>query len=216
MKYLHLFFCITSLTATGSSLLCMQCSAVDESSCIGQERKCPSHDYVCAATNTLSIMEGKTFKNFTRTCERRSSCGITGSIGFQKGKIKTATSCCDADSCTPSMPLLPSDNGRKTGLTCRSCTSRDSTWCYTEQTIECTGEEDRCILQYATITGSRYSKTAVRGCATKSLCDVGNQYHNFGDLKITRDVTCTSGSSTFHHNLILFTLTTLFSRLLIL
>ncbi|KAM4652240.1 phospholipase A2 inhibitor and Ly6/PLAUR domain-containing protein-like [Discoglossus pictus] len=233
MRHLFVLSCFLVFTVIDASLLCMQCTAVDEASCVGQERRCPSHDYLCASTNTLTIMGGKSHTNFTRSCERRSSCGITGTIGFQKGMVKTVISCCEVDSCTPSMPaktycyihegpyghhgikylppfivvsmdpMCQGDTPQRNGLTCASCTSTDSTWCHTEDTIACTGEENRCMLKQITTTGSKYSYTAIRGCATKPLCDVGYQYHEFGGQKITTYVKCTNGGITFHHNLIL-------------
>uniref|UniRef100_A0A8C5PZJ1 UPAR/Ly6 domain-containing protein n=1 Tax=Leptobrachium leishanense TaxID=445787 RepID=A0A8C5PZJ1_9ANUR len=191
MKSLLLFTCLLSgLVSFGYSLSCMHCQTEGELSCTGDEKKCPSENYACAATSTISIIEGVARKTFSRSCEKRSSCGIFGTIGYLKGKVKTATSCCYADSCTPSSPALPVDNSQRVGLTCSSCTSQDSTWCHTGETIECTGEEKRCLFQATTTSGPKQRKSSVRGCASKSLCDIGSQSHDFGNgikcIQVTR------------------------------
>ncbi|CAH2318148.1 Hypothetical predicted protein [Pelobates cultripes] len=154
--------------------------------------------------------EGVARKTFSRSCEKRSSCGISGTIGYLKGKVKTATSCCFTDGCTPSSPALPSDSTQRVGLTCSSCTSLDSAWCHTKETIECTGDERRCIFKATTISGPKYSRSAVRGCATKTLCDTGSQSQDFGNgIKVNTDVTCTSDSTDLQLNLLLLTMVSL-------
>ncbi|KAG8433707.1 hypothetical protein GDO86_012168 [Hymenochirus boettgeri] len=194
-----------SSISTGYALSCVHCRVEEENFCTGQEKRCPTWgDFVCASTSTLTIMEGFTRKTFSRSCEMRSSCGIAGSIGYQKGKIKTSTTCCHADNCIPSTPVLPTENMQRVGLTCRSCTALDSKWCYTDETMECTGEEKRCILQSTTLSGSKSGTTTVRGCATKNLCDIGSQTHNFGDVQMRTDITCTSGAISLHHFVLLF------------
>ncbi|KAM4703269.1 phospholipase A2 inhibitor gamma subunit B-like [Rhinophrynus dorsalis] len=211
------FLCIFSiLISTGYCLSCIHCRAEGENSCTGEEKKCPTYDdFVCASTSTITIMEGVARKTFTRSCEKRITCGISGNIGYQKGKIKTATSCCYSDSCTPSMPALPPDNTQKAGLTCRSCTSMNSKWCYTDETIDCTGEERRCILQTTSMSGAKSGMTAVRGCATKNLCDIGSRDQDFGDVKMRMEVTCTSVAICLRNNLFVLAFAALLSIKLI-
>ncbi|XP_075462386.1 phospholipase A2 inhibitor and Ly6/PLAUR domain-containing protein-like isoform X2 [Ascaphus truei] len=216
MRPLLIFTVISALAAPGYSLLCSHCNALGETSCTGDEKKCPSDDYMCGSTNTVTIMEGVASKMFTRSCEKRSACGISASIGFLKGKIKTATSCCNMDSCTPSMPILPIENFQKNGVTCQSCTSSDSYWCHTGETMECTGEEKRCIRQSTKTSGAKSSTIAVRGCATKNICDLGNQDHDYGRIKTITEMTCTSSSINVHHNLLLLALAALLSMKLML
>ncbi|KAM8927844.1 uncharacterized protein RCH25_008152 [Pelodytes ibericus] len=203
---LFLFFtCIlSSLASLGYSLTCIHCMADGELSCTGDEKRCPSDDYACASTTTIRFIDGTAQKTFSRSCEKRSSCGVSGSISYKNGKFKTATSCCYMDTCTPSLPALPVDNSQRVGLTCRSCTSQDSAWCHTSDTIECTGEERRCIFQATTISGSKYSKSALRGCGSKNICDLGSQSHDFGNgVKVWKDVTCTSGGMDPQRSLLL-------------
>uniref|UniRef100_A0A803JRR0 Phospholipase A2 inhibitor subunit gamma B n=1 Tax=Xenopus tropicalis TaxID=8364 RepID=A0A803JRR0_XENTR len=159
---------------------------------------CPITELCCALST-----EGVASKSFSRSCEKRASCGISGSIGYQRGKIKTATTCCFSDACTPSNPALPLENMQRTGLTCRSCTSLNSKWCHTEDTVDCTGEERKCILQTTTTSGSKSGLRAVRGCATNDLCAIGSQSHDFGDIKEWTEVYCTNGSIALQQSILL-------------
>ncbi|XP_053308282.1 phospholipase A2 inhibitor and Ly6/PLAUR domain-containing protein-like [Spea bombifrons] len=218
MESFLLFTCVLSvLVSPGYSLSCVHCISDGVFPCEGEEKRCPSDSYACVSTLTTSIIDGAVKKTFSRSCEKRSSCGIEGTIGFQKGKIKIAKSCCYTEGCTPSLPTLPGDSAQRAGLTCRSCTSSDSTWCYTSDTIECIGEEKRCILQATTTSGPKYSKSAVRGCATKNLCDIGSQYLDYGNgIKVYKEVTCTSAGISLRLDFILLTLTALLSSKLML
>ncbi|NP_001090011.1 uncharacterized protein LOC735083 precursor [Xenopus laevis] len=204
MESLLTFSFFLSFISTGYSLSCVHCKVEGENFCQGLEKQCPkSGDFVCASTSTVTIIEGVASKSFSRSCERRTSCGISGSIGYLRGKIKTATTCCFNDGCSPSTPALPLENMQRVGLTCRSCTSLDSKWCYTEDTIDCTGEERKCILQTTTISGSKTGLRTVRGCATNDLCALGSHYNDYGEIKEWTEVTCTNGTTPLQQNLLL-------------
>ncbi|XP_069802553.1 phospholipase A2 inhibitor and Ly6/PLAUR domain-containing protein-like [Dendropsophus ebraccatus] len=192
MGSLILTTCIlSSLLSLGHSLTCFVCRKEGDLSCAGEERACPK-DYVCAATATITIMDGMQTKTFTRSCERRNACGVAGTIAYQRGQVKTATSCCYTDSCYPSTPVLPIDEHRRNGLTCSSCTAHDSAWCYGKESIECTGQENKCIFMSHTYTGAKYSKNAFRGCGTKAICDLGSQSHNYGSVTLQTDIRCSN------------------------
>ncbi|KAE8594365.1 hypothetical protein XENTR_v10019607 [Xenopus tropicalis] len=204
MRRTLIFTFLLTLPTCCYSLSCVHCKVEGENFCQGPERKCPTWgDFVCASTSTITIMEGVASKSFSRSCEKRASCGISGSIGYQRGKIKTATTCCFSDACTPSNPALPLENMQRTGLTCRSCTSLNSKWCHTEDTVDCTGEERKCILQTTTTSGSKSGLRAVRGCATNDLCAIGSQSHDFGDIKEWTEVYCTNGSIALQQSILL-------------
>ncbi|XP_063798360.1 phospholipase A2 inhibitor and Ly6/PLAUR domain-containing protein-like isoform X2 [Pseudophryne corroboree] len=206
MGYIFTLLCISGLLSAGHSLTCVVCRSEEAFTCTGEERVCPK-DYVCASTSTVTIMEGRATKTFTRSCERRNTCGTAGSIGYQRGKIKTAISCCYSDSCYPSNPALPPDDAQRNGLSCRSCTSHDSIWCHTSETIDCTGQENKCIFQTDVYSGAKYGKTAVRGCGTKAICDIGSQTHNYGGTNLRREITCSNDGFSLRSSLLLLAIT---------
>uniref|UniRef100_A0A803JKN1 UPAR/Ly6 domain-containing protein n=1 Tax=Xenopus tropicalis TaxID=8364 RepID=A0A803JKN1_XENTR len=90
---------------------------------------------------------------YTLSCIPHNQCDKSGSIRIPNGKIKRGISCCYTDDCTPPTPTLPADNNTVNGLVCRTCASADSAWCYTSDTMQCTGDENMCLLQTTEIKG---------------------------------------------------------------
>ncbi|CAH2318609.1 Hypothetical predicted protein [Pelobates cultripes] len=171
---------------------------------------------MCGSTFTFSIIDGVAQKVFFRSCEKNSFCGLSGTIGFQKGKVKTATTCCSSDSCKPQTPALPRDSTQRVGLNCSSCSTVNSAFCHTNEIIECTGEETKCILQSTIISGIANSKSAVRGCATKNICDFGSQSYDFGDgNKVKTEVMCSNGSINLLPKSMLLTIISLMSAIML-
>ncbi|XP_072282017.1 phospholipase A2 inhibitor and Ly6/PLAUR domain-containing protein-like isoform X1 [Pyxicephalus adspersus] len=203
---------LSTLIAVGHAIHCTVCrSEGGDFTCSGDDKEC-GRDYVCASTSTITVMEGLSTKSFSRTCARRNNCGASGSIVFQGGYFKTATSCCTSDYCTPTSPILPQDGIRRNGLTCRSCTSLESNWCHTKETIDCTGDENRCILQTDVYSGKKYAKMAMRGCGTKAICDLGSQTFSFGGVSLSREITCTSHGLSLHANVLLVAIVALLAH----
>ncbi|CAJ0955733.1 unnamed protein product [Ranitomeya imitator] len=128
---------------------------------------------------------------------------------FLSCKVCTSTSAqlCNASSlvcpegyvCASSYTLtntLPDDNFQPNGLSCQTCLSVYSKWCYSKQTIDCTGEEDACLLQTSEYYAPIRRSIAIRGCATKSICSLGTQWIKFGTLKIKFKYSCVFSSTT--------------------
>ncbi|KAG9469309.1 hypothetical protein GDO78_020867, partial [Eleutherodactylus coqui] len=91
---------------------------------------------------------------------------------------------------------VPTKSHNPNGVICRSCISAQSTSCYSSDTIRCTGDENMCLLQGTEITG--LLSTAMRGCATKSMCDLGSQSINTGGSTMKFTFACTSGGLSAH------------------
>ncbi|MEE6481903.1 hypothetical protein FKM82_013059 [Ascaphus truei] len=173
-----------------------------DTSCTGSSISCPA-DNVCLSSYTVTTVGGIEISTlFTRSCELQSKCDMSGSIIIPNGKIKTTTSCCTTDNCTPPIPTLPADNGVMNGLTCRACASADTDECYTSDTLECTGNEKMCLLQTTKKTGAVSSTVAFRGCATKSICNIGSQYVSDGGTNMEVKRSCTDGSVGLHQGFI--------------
>ncbi|XP_069599046.1 phospholipase A2 inhibitor and Ly6/PLAUR domain-containing protein-like [Ranitomeya imitator] len=181
---------------TGYALSCTQCTSTT-STCTGNSVICSSGQ-ACGTAYTEIGVGGSTAGTVVRTCALSSECGFIGSMTIQQIKYRMGISCCHFENCAPLTPSLPSRNSTQNGLVCRTCTSPDSTWCYTSDTMQCTGDEDMCILQTTKITGSNPVSTAMRGCATKSICDLGNQYQNIGNVVTEVKIFCTDGGLSVH------------------
>ncbi|XP_069803320.1 phospholipase A2 inhibitor NAI-like isoform X2 [Dendropsophus ebraccatus] len=188
---------LSALIATSDALSCTECISTIFSSCSGPSVTCPS-GYQCGSTYTKSFEGGMTSTVFVRSCMPSSHCNLVGSISQQQGQIKTVSSCCNTANCNPTVPALPTPGSNLNGVVCRSCLSAKSDWCYTKDTISCTGNENMCLLQTSKITGSVSLSTAIRGCATKSLCDLGSQSYSANGESTDIKFTCTSGGISVH------------------
>uniref|UniRef100_A0A6I8SPX2 Provisional ortholog of phospholipase A2 inhibitor and LY6/PLAUR domain containing n=1 Tax=Xenopus tropicalis TaxID=8364 RepID=A0A6I8SPX2_XENTR len=174
-----------------SSLQCVECMNQEGETCTGALVTCPSGDYVCSSTYTLTMMQGAgTSKQFVRQCESRTSCGKAGSITMPGGRIKSNSACCSTDGCDPGTISFPPDKTGKNGQVCESCLAIGSETCSSVTPMECTGEETSCITQITSITGLVSTKMAIRGCSTKEICDVGSLDTDQDGMKMKITVTC--------------------------
>ncbi|XP_069803489.1 phospholipase A2 inhibitor and Ly6/PLAUR domain-containing protein-like isoform X3 [Dendropsophus ebraccatus] len=90
---------------------------------------------------------------------------------------------------------VPKTSYNFNGVVCPCCTSA-SDWCYTTETIRCTGDENRCILQIVEIPD--LGSTVLRGCATQSMCDDGSVSESVDGLSVNMKITCTNGGRGVH------------------
>ncbi|XP_075046993.1 phospholipase A2 inhibitor and Ly6/PLAUR domain-containing protein-like [Mixophyes fleayi] len=176
----------------GYSLKCISCQSYSSTSCTGTTTvECPAGN-ACGYVYAEASEGGLKTRVLIRSCIIENQCNTSGSITYYSGKSKTATSCCSTDNCAPLPLKIPADSTEKNKLVCRSCLKANANWCYTSDTMECTGDETKCILQTSkTSAGS----VALRGCATKSICDQGSQSTAAGEVKVW----CTDGSSNLQH-----------------
>ncbi|XP_073426003.1 phospholipase A2 inhibitor and Ly6/PLAUR domain-containing protein-like [Dendrobates tinctorius] len=187
----------STFAATSYALWCAQCVAFGTSTCTGNTMICPSGQ-VCG-TSYLEIDVGGTMnKTVVRSCALSSECGFIGSMTIQQVQYRMGISCCRYDDCTPFTPIPPSPNYSKNGVVCRTCISATSTWCYTSDTMQCTGNETMCALQTSKITGSNPVSMAIRGCATQSICDLGSQSQNMAGVSASVKNICTNGGLSVH------------------
>ncbi|XP_077312664.1 phospholipase A2 inhibitor gamma subunit B-like [Lithobates pipiens] len=186
---------LSALVTSGNSLSCTECFSVSDS-CTGPSMTCPSGS-VCGAQYAETWAKGTIVsKLYVMSCVRQDQCDITGSMSFpNNARRKMGTSCCRTDRCTPTFPSLRKDISGSNGLTCQSCISANSTWCSTSDTMECMGDENTCVLQTTKVSGLTTGSTAIRGCATKSICDFGSQSRGVLGRKIETTFICTSGST---------------------
>ncbi|XP_073425944.1 phospholipase A2 inhibitor and Ly6/PLAUR domain-containing protein-like [Dendrobates tinctorius] len=187
---------LSTLSATSYALSCTQCSSAS-ASCTGSSVTCRS-GYMCGSSYTETAVGATTQESFIRSCIASSECSFSGSLSIQNGYIRMGISCCNSDNCDPVTPSLPSRSSNLNGQVCRTCISADSTWCYTSDTLNCTGDENMCLLETTKISGSESSSVAIRGCATKSICDLGSQSQTVGDISVEVKFICTSGGRSVH------------------
>ncbi|XP_075047637.1 phospholipase A2 inhibitor and Ly6/PLAUR domain-containing protein-like [Mixophyes fleayi] len=196
---------LSTLTATGYSLSCINCMDMSDKLCSGPAVSCSSSDAVCVLISTVTSLGGLGEHKMTvRDCGKPNACSVKGSMSVLSGKVKTGISCCSSDSCTPPMPVLPLNDYNKNGVTCKSCMEAVDKQCQSDTFMECQGNETKCISQVSTLKGpSMTMSTALRGCATKEACGFPLMENTIGDVTVKTYTSCTGGSPGLQYNLLL-------------
>uniref|UniRef100_A0A8C5QVB5 UPAR/Ly6 domain-containing protein n=1 Tax=Leptobrachium leishanense TaxID=445787 RepID=A0A8C5QVB5_9ANUR len=197
---LLLFGVLLALVSTGYSITCTSCTGFN----------CTAGNITCADSNACSTLysatvtkDGGNLASFARACTPKDLCNITKSMSYSNVKVKMAIQCCETDGCNPEFRELPPDNETANGVVCRSCRSESSDSCYTDETIECKGNENMCLLQTIKISGIGTGSMSIRGCATKSFCDTTSQSLSVDGINTKSDFFCTSGSVDLHCSLLI-------------
>ncbi|XP_056399868.1 phospholipase A2 inhibitor and Ly6/PLAUR domain-containing protein-like [Hyla sarda] len=189
---------LSALAATSYALSCTVCTSTTTTTCAGSSVTCPV-GYQCGSSYTETTAGGSKVAVLVRSCLPSSQCNVEGSMSVQLQKIRMVTSCCETDACIPAISDFPTQSSKPNGVTCPSCVSVGSASCSTSDTIQCTEDEKMCLLQTTEVmsrcrlAGSTSLSTALRGCATKSICDLGSQSQSVGGVTTEVKFICTSG-----------------------
>ncbi|KAE8594352.1 hypothetical protein XENTR_v10019601 [Xenopus tropicalis] len=192
---LKLLYVFPSLISSGYSLKCMVCFAPGAPNCTGNSETCPAGT-VCSSTYTVKTEGGIKVSEFSgRTCMPPDQCQEPGSFSTSNSTFKKGFSCCNTDNCTPAPLTLPDDNVNPNGLTCPTCTLDGAGFCNTGETMQCTGNENNCLVQITKMSGAVSSSGVLRGCASPSICRIGSQSISANGINVDVEITCTGGSN---------------------
>ncbi|KAM4015676.1 phospholipase A2 inhibitor and Ly6/PLAUR domain-containing protein-like [Anomaloglossus baeobatrachus] len=196
MSIFAFWILVSALAVTSRALSCVSCSSLIYLQCVGPSITCDSGQQ-CATIWADTIYAGSISPVSIRTCMPSSQCGFKGNMNTQKGRMWTTVSCCNTDNCTPAFPLLPAVDPTLNGKVCPSCISTASASCDSSNTMQCSGNENMCLLQSTQSTGF-VSLLAVRGCATKNFCDLGTQNFDVDGVEMEIKFTCPTGGTSVH------------------
>ncbi|XP_040183155.1 urokinase plasminogen activator surface receptor-like [Rana temporaria] len=178
------FLCLLcALVTPGHSLSCISCMGLD--SCTGPSETCMPN-YSCGVAYRETTEGGVINKGYIQSCVPTSKCNKVGSISYTGGTMKMGISCCNTDNCTATLPQLPATSSQANGLVCPSC--RSQVLCDQQANIQCTGSEQTCVFQPS-------SSGTVMGCATSTLCDVGDYSYGSGSNSVVIQFLCFPATS---------------------
>ncbi|XP_071969202.1 phospholipase A2 inhibitor and Ly6/PLAUR domain-containing protein-like [Engystomops pustulosus] len=202
---------ISALTVTGLSLSCTKCIDFNGAQCTGSSETCSSGSSCATALSVTTVGSSNQSLTLSRGCAPVNQCNITGSLTFQGGYVRISTTCCNSDSCSSTSPTLPATSSQGNGLTCRTCSTDTTDYCYTGDTLQCHGDETMCGRLSTSLTGSATVTNAIRGCATPSVCNIlGTQQSTYGSLNVVVKTYCSSGCIGLQESFYLSTLMMLF------
>ncbi|KAM4015232.1 uncharacterized protein ACNLHF_001879 [Anomaloglossus baeobatrachus] len=151
----------------------------------------PGH--VCTSLYQQTTMDGKTGEFLYRSCGPPSHCDKTGSFTTMNKNIRMGVSCCFTDNCSSPLPPLPPPSTRRNGRVCQMCSDTNEA-CTGTKTIDCVGNERKCLLQVTRIQESPENVESFRGCSTRSICEIGNQNMSIGILSMESTYLCSGGA----------------------
>ncbi|XP_075459391.1 uncharacterized protein LOC142496614 [Ascaphus truei] len=157
---------------------------------------CSLDQDVCLKENSHILYGGKKSLQEIVQCGKSSECGRRGTISHPEKRITLNTTCCDKSVCFPNKPLLTEEITVKNGLTCESCFSPNTTRCLVNKTMQCAGNETRCIRYTETVTqGQSISYETLQGCSTEEICISGDRSLNYTTKQLEMNITCWTARS---------------------
>ncbi|XP_053307519.1 uncharacterized protein LOC128469745 [Spea bombifrons] len=176
---------------------CPSCSALNALTCDpSQDLYCTGSETQCAKNQRIIINGGMINQEVIVGCSTPAVCEVGGFfVNTSSLKLGMTFECSPAKSsasaafshgfkCTLvslimlikyAFEKLPDDSTQPNGVVCKTCTANDAEWCDTEETMKCVGNETKCILQITSMTGTLTQQSVLRGCATQSICNIGNE-----------------------------------------
>ncbi|XP_029361015.1 phospholipase A2 inhibitor and Ly6/PLAUR domain-containing protein-like isoform X2 [Echeneis naucrates] len=155
--HLLLIFGIT-LLPQAFTLSCYQCEV--GTTCTDQLINCPALSNQCVVHKVTTYAGGSKMTDIeVKSCGVVEQC-VNGSINFGISRVTLASKCCNSDGCNKKFTPAAS-NGNPNGLKCFTCNGENC-----DATLQCIGSEDHCV---STEVGS--VKTALKGCASRQVCE---------------------------------------------
>ncbi|XP_072282733.1 uncharacterized protein [Pyxicephalus adspersus] len=185
-----------------ASLECFLCVNATYAACKenGIFVNCSSSE-LCISYYEKAFIGGKSTTLFFMMC---GTCDMfkPTSVRFHKGTVKSNSTCCNTNRCTPSEPkiavdgpVLKNENNNKKNVTCKSCYSSAKS-CDCNIFMNCSGEEEKCIHRNTIVGGNHSYLMSVRGCTTDETCHACNRdIDNIKGFLLTSKYTCTGNSN---------------------
>ncbi|XP_039368352.1 phospholipase A2 inhibitor and Ly6/PLAUR domain-containing protein-like [Mauremys reevesii] len=162
---------LAALLATGACLQCEVCFGL-ATSCTGDLETCAAGEDSCGVALTESTLAGIKTQSILKGCMPSSQCKAGPvSVNFGQGmRTQTSFACCVGDACRTTTVTVPPADTTPNGRRCPACVAVFADQC-SEKTIQCTGDETRCVDIVETLTaGGNPVQMVMKGCASESVC----------------------------------------------
>ncbi|XP_056587588.1 urokinase plasminogen activator surface receptor-like [Triplophysa dalaica] len=184
---------IFTLHAEGHVLKCYNCTDL-LGPCVKEEMMCSTQEALCSSQTTVQSIGNASQSTKIKSCTEPKMC-VNGSVNFGITRTATTMQCCFTDLCN-SRDVSDSSSNTLNGKQCYYCNKKS---CVNK--VNCAGSEDHCIK--AKVNSESMSMT-VKGCASKSMCDVPSQISQvYSDISCCEGNLCNSAKSITQNLLIL-------------
>ncbi|XP_012672598.1 uncharacterized protein LOC105891007 [Clupea harengus] len=159
------------------SLMCNNCFSDAGGTCHDVQGPCPD---ACASVRIATYVgEWRKGVMNMKTCSTADIC-VMGSLNFGTKRVKVESTCCTTDLCNDQPPpeyLKDISNGKR----CFTCKGGDC-----NLTVECLGNEDRCVTSTSTEADQRPPRTQ-KGCVSASICQQRDSSHFLASMADSLD-----------------------------
>nr|ABD34628.1 sodefrin precursor-like protein [Plethodon welleri] len=169
---------LVAFTATGKSIDCVTCYSTDGTDCSGEVRTCTEGQTFCRTLTSEIKKDGVASNQVCKYCggdEQSNSIYREESFTtFVQVEIQN----CETDKCNEEPAQLTPRANTPNGVKCMHCFENYSEDCNSEETIECTGDMNKCLFMSGNIcnNGTAFYACALRHCTNIASADLHPRY----------------------------------------
>nr|AAZ06325.1 sodefrin precursor-like factor [Plethodon stormi] len=186
---------LVAFTATGNSIDCVRCYTSDGIDCSGEVRTCADGLTNCRTLSSEKFEDGVTTNKVFKYCGRAEDPSWIyreeSLTTFHQLEIQK----CKTDKCNQEPAQLTARDNTPNGVKCMQCFEDHSTDCNSEETMECTGDMNKCLFISGLVckNGTSYYACAQRLCTNIASADKHPFYHdvatgNIQKLEVTEGI----------------------------
>nr|ABD34623.1 sodefrin precursor-like protein [Plethodon ventralis] len=175
---------LIAFTATGKSIDCVSCSTTNGTDCSGDVTTCADDLTFCQTARTELKKDGVASNQVYKYCggdEQSNSIYREESFTtFVQVEIQN----CETDKCNEEPAQLTPRANTPNGVKCMHCFENYSEDCNSEETIECTGDMNKCLFMSGNICNNgelgvddtAFNVCALRHCTNIASADLHPRY----------------------------------------
>nr|AAZ06302.1 sodefrin precursor-like factor [Plethodon metcalfi] len=185
---------LVAFTATGKSIDCVTCYSTDGTDCSGEVRTCTKGQTFCRTLTSEIKKDGVASNQVFKYCGgdeephwiyREESLTTFFQLEIQN---------CETDKCNEEPALLTPRANTPNGVKCMHCFENYSADCNSEETIECTGDMNKCLFVSGNICNNgelafddtSFNACALRHCTNIASADLHPRYDEIDTGKIQK------------------------------
>ncbi|XP_056400723.1 phospholipase A2 inhibitor and Ly6/PLAUR domain-containing protein-like [Hyla sarda] len=196
--FLAIIFIISATIKAGNCVVCIECNNSTSPDCAGDLVTCGTCMTMVIETNSKDGND--TSYSVEKTCNFNSTiCNITYSVNSDQFQARYTVNCCDTDYCNKNALEVTPWNNTENGVECPTCYAADGQNCTANNTVQCTGDENKCIDFSGKAPREGTCQTlAFQGCVTDLWCDhSGYLYPDNAECE-SGTMNCSNGRNSTH------------------
>ncbi|XP_042295265.1 phospholipase A2 inhibitor gamma subunit B-like [Sceloporus undulatus] len=163
---------LVTFIAAGASLECEICQGIGHS-CVGHMETCaPALDRCGILLGEIEL--GFLLMTIDKMCIASTSCEAYTDTVINMGKsgrLRNRLFCCVGDECRRINPIWTPMDTTPNGMVCPACFQVNEFECKKEEELQCTGNQDNCLLVTGTATrGGQVIPMTMKGCTNNAEC----------------------------------------------